>query len=119
MCSKNLQGQTARWIQRLQEYNFTSEHSQGRKHNNADDLSRQRCQEKCTHCHKAEARPDIKKVQAIADKSAADWDPAALRTEHLHEMDIRPTVEEAETGQRPGWKDIADRSPMFTNYWAQ
>jgi hypothetical protein len=55
VCFKNLEGQTARWIQRLQEYNFTSEHRQGRKHNNADALSRRPCQEKCTHCHKVEA----------------------------------------------------------------
>jgi hypothetical protein len=36
---KNLEGQTTRWIQRVQEYNFTSEYRQGRKHNNADALS--------------------------------------------------------------------------------
>jgi hypothetical protein len=40
---KNLEGQTARWIQRLQGYNFTSEHRQGQKHNNANSLSRRSC----------------------------------------------------------------------------
>jgi hypothetical protein len=39
MSFKNLKGQTVCWIQRLQEYNFTSdftsEYCQGRKHNNA------------------------------------------------------------------------------------
>jgi phospholipid-translocating ATPase len=35
-----MEGQTARWIQRLQEYNFTSENRQSRKHKNADTLSR-------------------------------------------------------------------------------
>jgi hypothetical protein len=38
-CFNTLEGQTARWIQRLQEYSFTSEHRQGRK-KNADALSR-------------------------------------------------------------------------------
>jgi len=33
---RNLEGQTARWVQRLQEYNFTSEHRQGIQHTNAD-----------------------------------------------------------------------------------
>jgi hypothetical protein len=32
MSFNNLEGQTLRWIQRLQEYNFTFEHRQGRKH---------------------------------------------------------------------------------------
>jgi hypothetical protein len=65
MSFKNLGGQTARWIQRLQEYKFISEHRQGRKRN-ADALSRRPCQEVCTYCHKVEARADIKQVQAIA-----------------------------------------------------
>jgi hypothetical protein len=39
MSFKNSEGQAARWTQCLQEYNFTSEHCQGRKHNNANALS--------------------------------------------------------------------------------
>jgi hypothetical protein len=63
MSSKNLEGQTACWIQRLREYNFTSEHRQGRKHNNADTLSRLPCQEECTHCQKVEARAESSKFE--------------------------------------------------------
>jgi hypothetical protein len=66
MSFKKLEGQTARWNQQLQEYNFTSEHRQGQKHNNADALSRRPCQEECTHCLKIEARADIKHIRAIA-----------------------------------------------------
>jgi hypothetical protein len=40
MSLKSLEGQTVRWIQRLQEYNFISEYRQGQKHNNADALAR-------------------------------------------------------------------------------
>jgi hypothetical protein len=54
----------------LQEYNFTSEHRQGRKHNNADALSRQSCQV-CTHCHKINMSADIKQIRAIAGAAAA------------------------------------------------
>jgi hypothetical protein len=75
---KNPEGQTARWIHRLQEYNFTSEHSQGRKQENAYALSRRRCKKKCAHCHKFEAWTDIKQVRAIAAVASADWDPAAV-----------------------------------------
>jgi hypothetical protein len=62
MSFKNLEVQTARWIQRMQDYNFTSEYRQGQKHNNADALSRPPCQEECTHCHKLEVWADIKQV---------------------------------------------------------
>jgi hypothetical protein len=51
---RNLEGQTARWVQRLQEYNFTSEHRQGTRHTNADDLSSRPCPEECLHCQKIE-----------------------------------------------------------------
>jgi hypothetical protein len=84
MSFKNLEGQTRRWIQRLHEYNFTSENQQVRKHKNADGLSRRPCQEECTHCHKVEVRADVEQVRAIAAVVAAGWDPVALRTEQLN-----------------------------------
>jgi hypothetical protein len=80
-------------------------------HNNADALSRRPCQEECTHCHKVEARVDVKLAVA-----AAGWDPAALRTE-LNYPDIRPILEEVETRQRPERNDIADRIPTYKSYW--
>jgi hypothetical protein len=116
---KNLEGQTARLIQRLQEYNFTSEHRQCQKHNNVDAISRRPCQEECTHCHEFGARADIKQVQAIAAVAAPGWDPATLRTDQLHHPDMGPILQEMETGQRPEWKDIADRSPTYKSYCAQ
>jgi hypothetical protein len=53
LTSKNLEGQTARWVQRLREYNFTSKHRQGRKHTNADALSRRPSPEQCTTTRKS------------------------------------------------------------------
>ena len=35
----------ARWLERLQEFDFTIEHRQGRKHTNADSLSRLHCRQ--------------------------------------------------------------------------
>jgi hypothetical protein len=119
MSFKNLEGQTARWIQRLQEYNFISENLQGQKHKNAEALSRRPCQENCSHCHKVDNRAEIKQIRAITTVAAAGWDPAALRTEQLDDPDIGPILQELETGQRPEWKDIADCSPTYKSYWAQ
>jgi hypothetical protein len=62
MSFKILQGQTTHWIQRLQEYNFTSEQHQGQKHNNANALSQQPFREECIHCYKVEAWADVKQV---------------------------------------------------------
>ena len=36
---KSPEGQLARWLEKLQEFQFTIVHQPGRKHNNADALS--------------------------------------------------------------------------------
>ena len=40
---KEPEGQVARWLEYLAEYNFTVEHRPGKKHGNADPLSRHPC----------------------------------------------------------------------------
>jgi hypothetical protein len=70
MCFKVLQGQTARWIQRLQEYNFTSDHRQAGKHKNSDELSRRLCREECTHWHRVEAWVDVKQIRTTETVAA-------------------------------------------------
>jgi hypothetical protein len=74
MSFENFEGQTALWIQRLQEHNFTSEHRQGRRP----------CRGACTHCHNVDARADVKTMRSVAAVAAAGWDPAALGTEPRH-----------------------------------
>lgn len=47
----------ARWLQKLQQYNFTIQHRRGRLHGNADALSRRPCEETaCKYCEKREVR---------------------------------------------------------------
>jgi hypothetical protein len=62
---------------------------------------------------------DVEQVQATAALSTVSWDPVALRKEQLNDLDIAPILREVETGRRPDWKDIADRSPTYKSYWAQ
>jgi hypothetical protein len=116
---KNLEGQSARCVQRLQEYNFTSEHRQGQKQKYANALSRRPRQKECRHCHKVELRADIKQVGDISALPAADWDPLVLRTEQLNDTDIGPILQEVETGRRTERKNIADRNPKNKSYLAQ
>jgi hypothetical protein len=99
MSFKNLEGQTASWIQRLQEYNFPSKHCQGWMHNNADALSRWPCREERTHCHKVETQADVEQLRAIAALPAVGRDPVALKAEQLNDPDIGPILREVETGR--------------------
>ncbi|GBL99437.1 hypothetical protein AVEN_68741-1 [Araneus ventricosus] len=51
---KEPEGQIARWIQRLQEYDFEIQHRKGTSHGKTDALSRRPCQESCKHYMNAE-----------------------------------------------------------------
>jgi hypothetical protein len=109
----DLEGQASRWIQCLQEYNVTSEHRQSRKNNNADALSQRPCREACAHCQKVEARAEVKQERVIAAVAVDGWGPATITRDERNVYDVGPILEEAEVGQRPECKDIADRSPMY------
>jgi len=78
LSNRNLEGQTARWVQRLQEHNFTSKHRQSIRHINADILSRRPCTEECSHCRKVE-RTDGQTVRVVATAAADGWDQQSLR----------------------------------------
>jgi hypothetical protein len=113
MSVKNRKGHTARWIQRLQEYNFTSGHQQRPKTEQSQCPFAATMPRECIRWHKVEALVDVKRVRAIVAVASAGWDPAALRREQLNDHHIEPILEEADTEQRPEWKDIADRRPTY------
>ena len=113
---RNLEGQTARWVQRLQEHNFTSEQRQGIRRTNADALSRRPCPEGCSHCQKVELRSGEPRARMVVTAPADGWDQQALRTEQLAENDLGPLIQEIETGRRPEWRDISIRGPIYKSY---
>ena len=55
---KNPDGQTARWIQILSAFDLEIEHQKGRKHSNADALSRRPCEPSCSNCTRQEQKED-------------------------------------------------------------
>jgi hypothetical protein len=112
---KNLEGQTTPWIQHLKEYNFTSQHHQGWKHNNADAFSLWPCHEEYTHCHKVEAWAVVKQVQVVVLVAAAGWNPVDLRNEWPGHGALLGGSRDRTAPRR---KDIADHSPTYKSYGA-
>ncbi|GBM30699.1 hypothetical protein AVEN_259566-1 [Araneus ventricosus] len=53
---REAEGQIARWIQRLQEYDFKIQHRKGTSHGDEDAFSRSPCKESCKHCTNAEKK---------------------------------------------------------------
>jgi len=60
MSFKDLEGQLARWLEKLQEFDFEILHRKGITHRNADGLSRRECEESgCLFCIKVEGKSAV------------------------------------------------------------
>ncbi|MES9880089.1 MAG: reverse transcriptase domain-containing protein [Sedimenticola sp.] len=64
---KNIEGQMARWMEALGTYDLTIQYRAGRKHMNADSLSRLPC-DHCDYCSRQEAKDTQKQVNDSLDK---------------------------------------------------
>ncbi|GBO00095.1 Retrovirus-related Pol polyprotein from transposon 297 [Araneus ventricosus] len=114
------EGQIARWIQRLQEYDFEIQHRKGTSHGNADALSRRPCKESCKNCTNAVKKfgmeTDISvKVLTIEDA----WSSSEVQKAQLEDPATRPILEKKLNSEdRPSWQEISPESPATKRYWA-
>ncbi len=72
------EGQVARWIEQLQEYNFSVEHRKGVTNANADGLSRWLCGVSCGHSgrdwpFKMVCSADVGRNQVQAERDGRLW----------------------------------------------
>jgi hypothetical protein len=116
---RNLEGQTARWVQRLQEYNFTPEHRWDIRHTNAYALSKRSCPEGCCHCQNVERRAGGPRVGMVVATPADGWYQQALWRDQLAECDFGPLIRELDAGRRPQLRDSSNRGPFYKSYWPQ
>ncbi|CAK1596265.1 unnamed protein product [Parnassius mnemosyne] len=71
---KNPEGQVARWIELLQEYDFVIEHRSGKSRCNADELSRRPCTVDCKHCTRQEGKEVISVRMFRTDQFSNEWE---------------------------------------------
>ncbi|GBM87210.1 Retrovirus-related Pol polyprotein from transposon 297 [Araneus ventricosus] len=82
-------GQIARWIQRLQEYDFEIQHRKGTSHGNADALSRRPCKESCKHCTNAEKKFGIETDISVKVLTTEDaWSSSEVQKAQLEDPAI-------------------------------
>ena len=124
------EGQVARWIERLQQYDFSIEHRPGSLHGNADALSRRPClSDGCRHCDRLEehlaprndddSQPQVFKAEVLTF-SFPEWSKNRLQDAQCQDEDIGPIVRWfKEESERPSWVEVTSCSPATKGYWAQ
>ncbi|UYV84144.1 K02A2.6-like, partial [Cordylochernes scorpioides] len=118
---KSPEGQLARWIQRLQEYDMEIQHRKGKSHGNADALSRRPCPVNCKHCSKAETQAElnIRQLSLAEELKLDEWSPEEMRKSQFEDADLWPVMNWLNAGtNRPAWEDVASCSPITKSYWS-
>lgn len=130
---KDPEGQLARWLARLGQYHFKVCHRPGKKHANADGLSRRPCQDGCKYCQRRESIPGgqcrvtTSLVESLpVDTAAPDTTGSGAGPRGEVELaqrtdpDLAPLIVFMEQGsERPQWEDVASSSGVTKRYWAQ
>ncbi|GBM60823.1 Retrovirus-related Pol polyprotein from transposon 297 [Araneus ventricosus] len=118
---KEPEGQIARWIQRLQEYDFEIQHRKGTSHGNADALSQRPCRESCKYCSNVEKKfgietdTSVKVLTTFVDL----WSSREIQKAQLEDSAIKPILEKKlNSADRPSWQEIAPESPSTKRNWA-
>lgn len=117
---KELDGQLARWLERLQQYDFEVIHRAGRLHGNVDALSRRPCAEfSCKYCERIELRKNEVKSNSLGrivfeKGELVDWKKA-----QLEDHSIVNIYYGKEIGVRPSRQEIAANDSSSKVYWTQ
>ena len=113
---RNPEGQVARWLQKLQEYDFEIEHRPGVKHRNADSLSRRPCPSSCSHCSRIEQKEaSLCNVGVVGE----EWTVDAIRERQENDLVLREIRKWKVANRRPTWQEVSSFSPTLKAYWAQ
>ena len=103
----------ARWIYTLSSFHLEVQHRPGRKHSNADSLSRVPCRQ-CSYKEKASENGYI--VAAAETKHYADLN---LTDAQAKDKDIALVRDWVKGNKKPLWKEVSKYSARVKSYWSQ
>ena len=132
---KNPEGQMARWVQKLGQYDFEIRHRKGRMHGNADALSRRPCdEEECKYCDKRDIKEAIrseeveisgtKKVDHVI-RSMSCSPPSTRIIQNFEEAQRQDSEINVilqfmkKSSRKPSWDEVSSYSPAVKVYWGQ
>jgi len=110
-----LEGQLARWLEQLQQYNFEIIHRKGSLYSNADGLSRRPClEDNCNYCNKQESKEREIVGRVILDSEQVNW-----KQEQSKDSMLRKFFLAKEEGRRPDWQEVISEGDSAKIYWSQ
>ena len=99
---KEPEGQLARWLEKLEEYNFTIVHRRGALHSNADALSRIPCRQCGRSNHnKDEVPSDDEQTVGVLIPLPVSQDPGNMGHHQLDDDQIQPVYLAVQNGYQP------------------
>ncbi|KAJ8948177.1 hypothetical protein NQ318_010450 [Aromia moschata] len=122
---KNPEGQVARWMERLQQYDFKIMHRSGKTHGNADTLSRRPClEQKCRYCQKIETKESSYEtcnelLMATTIEVEDEWSSEELKKSQKKDSDLKLIRNWLKNGVRPTWQEVSRYGTTIKGYWAQ
>ncbi|KAK3708498.1 hypothetical protein QZH41_003116 [Actinostola sp. cb2023] len=146
--AKEPEGQLARWIEYLSTFEFDIHHREGKKHQNADALSRRPCNERCKWCKGwrfhgqvsfshvgvqtecQETKQTGTKTSDVSDECGRDkvatvkldptWTAAYLQSQQQNDDDLKVIIQfKKSTTDRPPWVDVSPQSSAVKALWSQ
>jgi len=107
MSFKELEGQLARWLERLQQYEFKIIHRKGELHRNAE-LSRRPClDDSCNYCAKVEFKEISLEKNTVARIILEDDISEEWRRDQLADSVISVFLKGKELNRKPLFQDLA------------
>ena len=131
---KEPEGQLARWVIQLSEYNFEIEHRPGKLHVNADSLSRLPCKQCGLEGNvSSDSVPMPGKVLVVAenvgdapevqvssqDREEKDMPGIDMGTEQRMDADMREVISWVENQQKPDIASVEKLSPVVKDLWSK
>ena len=119
---KEPERQLARWLERLQEYDFSITHRPGRKHQNADSLSRHPCTQCGRASHIEEPKPDAIAVEQYVTAALVQKSSDQLRQLQLDDGPVGLLLRAVEKAEKPASEDARGQGPeaqRLTQLWSR
>ena len=104
----------------MEEFNFTVEHRAGKKHENADALSRRPCRQ-CGVCTSEKTATEIAGIRALQvdEQHQPIWSMEAIKRTQESDPDMAPLYSALRDNEKPPWDAILDASQETKAYWTQ